>query len=271
MSFFSHSPIGKSAYWTDAREWAVKSISQALIRCTDERYANLVFNSLYKYIDVDSTTYKAKEKTWTSMVLKQLAGKIMENKANTQLAQIRAIFQNSGMGFMFEYNAHRKLRKSKDQRLVAEFGTKNIVSLKMEINKVVLIRTIEDIAQLKKGEYGLPTISNFPLIDAIYNNILINYTIADKHSCAVDKLSEIKSKIVGQYASYYLLFVVPTDVISIFKPISMNAKGIKPYQDSFTNVIQCVTTDDKPASQDTLCRLCGWKGSKRGIDDREKI
>jgi len=148
--FFAGSSINSSAHWKDCRIWAVNTIGQSLIKCTDENMANLVFNSLFKCIDVDTKSYKAVGKKWTSVLLKHIAGMIMEEKESNVLAQIRAIFQNSGMGFMFEYAAHRKFCNSSSSRWIGVLDEKSTRSISMHVNKVVLLRTIDDIAKLKK-------------------------------------------------------------------------------------------------------------------------
>ena len=266
--FFAQSDIKRSPDWTDARTWAVNTIGAALCRCSDDRQSQLVFNSVFKYLHVNN--FKLVGKVWTSTFLKMLAAKIMEEKNTTQLAQIQAIFQKSGTGFMFEYAAHRKFCKFKGTRFVYQLGTNVIVRLDMTVKKIVLIRSIDDIATLKIGDYGLPTTSNFSLIDGVMNNILINYTIAEKHTGAVGKLDKIKSKIDEQprrrqYMNYYLLFVVPSEVVSKFTKINTNAKSIKEYADSFRDVTQCVAPDDAAASENALRQLYQGKGTKRKL------
>ena len=260
--FFADSPFAKSTNWQIQRTWAINTIGSPLLLCIDPKQSNLVFNSLFKCIIVNGNTFKSLGKSWTSLFLKHLAAKITNDQAIDQLSQIRAIFQNCGSGYLFEYTAHRKLSKSNHDYLVFDMGEKKVKSLKMRVSRVVLIRTIDDIAKLKTNEYGLPTISNFPLVDAIYNNILINYTIAEHHSGAVNQLSDIKDKINAE--NYYLLFVVPIDIISKFKMININTKGIKPYKTHFANVYQCLTTDDKPASEDIFNSI----NPKRKNEDR---
>ena len=77
--FFAGCPIKKSNDWNDARTWAVNTIGLALMCCTDEKNTQIVFNSVFKYLVVDTATGTSTGKTWTSTLLKHIAGKIMED------------------------------------------------------------------------------------------------------------------------------------------------------------------------------------------------
>jgi len=76
----------------------------------------------------------------------------------------------------------------------------------------------------------------------------------------VDKLADIKLKIKGRYPDFLMLFVVPTNIIKNFNQIEIK----NDLKDSFSNVVQCVTTDDNPASGEALCKICQWKVSNAG-------
>ena len=102
------------------------------------------------------------------------------------------------MGIAFESIGHNKLTRSKlEYPLIAlnkpRQRINKTIDSSMKFNYPVrLIRTIEDIGELKTSEYGLPVIGNFALVDAVIQpNTLINFTISDKHKGAVDKLNDI--------------------------------------------------------------------------------
>jgi hypothetical protein len=46
--------------------------------------------------------------------------------------------------------------------------------------------------QLAIDEYGLPAMPNFPVIDAIVGDYLLQMTTALKHECAIAKLDQIR-------------------------------------------------------------------------------
>ena len=76
--------------------------------------------------------------------------------------------------------------------------------------QVKLVRSITDLANLRglNNTCGLPTISNFPAVDAIMSRNLLQMTISDKHGGAVDKLPDIATALGVVVADLLLIFVV---------------------------------------------------------------
>lgn len=71
------------------------------------------------------------------------------------------------------------------------------------------MRNIPDLGNLRGlTTYGLPTISNFPAVDAIVSNNLLQMTISNKHGGAVDKLPNIAAALGVQEIDICLIFVV---------------------------------------------------------------
>jgi hypothetical protein len=56
--------------------------------------------------------------------------------------------------------------------------------------------------------YGLPTVANFPAVDAIVSTNLLQMTISAKHGGAVDKLPDIATALGVQEKDLLLIFVV---------------------------------------------------------------
>ena len=104
------------------------------------------------------------------------------------------------MGCLFERNAHEIIYnnlKSNGHYNLKYLKTKNKskcqdLILKQVITRKVLIRRIEDIGNLLRSDYGLPIISNFPLIDAVIQpNVLLQMTEGRSHKGAKTALESI--------------------------------------------------------------------------------
>jgi hypothetical protein len=76
------------------------------------------------------------------------------------------------------------------------------VKLCLPIKRVVRIRTVSDIELLEDGDYGLPTVSNFPFVDAVKKpHYLFQDTVAKGRHPSVarvpDVLAALKKKTTG--------------------------------------------------------------------------
>jgi hypothetical protein len=65
------------------------------------------------------------------------------------------------------------------------------VKLCLPIKRVVRIRTVSDIELLEDGDYGLPTVSNFPFVDAVMKP---HYLFQDTLARVPDILAALKKK-----------------------------------------------------------------------------
>jgi hypothetical protein len=82
----------------------------------------------------------------------------------------------------------------------------------------VLVRTIADLSQLKDGEYGFPTICNFPLVDAVLPpDIALNMTVGNYHKGAALRLPEITGAMRIDANQFKIVFVVPQEGIRGFQ------------------------------------------------------
>jgi hypothetical protein len=272
--FFCNHPVTKLSNWDDdIKVWALNTITTSILAARNEKKAKLVFSSLFKFISVDKLYLKS-EIVWTSVFLKMVAGSIILEKENTVLEQLRNVLEATGEGTLFEYVAHQNLSSSvEDAYPVIDLDDQQqqqqqqTITVPIHVKRVVLIRTISDIRLLKKGDYGLPTTSNFPLIDAIIDNVLIQFTVSSSHKGATDKLDDIlvemennKNFVLSTTSSKkvkkskpIMLFVVPEGKVCTFNKVS-----------SLKNIKQCLTTDD-------LNALRNSQSSSRSAFKRIKI
>lgn len=131
---------------------------------------------------------------WASRFLKSLAGLIMDKKAETVAQLLSKILGESAEGVVFERIAHKNVYDNLKCGIgyhIRNLNTNEVEKMEIKVHRKKLIRTIDDINKLAVGEYGLPVIPNFPVMDAIVGNYILQMTTAKQHNCASAKLDEI--------------------------------------------------------------------------------
>ena len=137
---------------------------------------------------------------WASRFIEILIGSVVEKMDKNLLTVLKGLIGRAGMGCAFENIGHKKLTHSQSVyslKALNEANQKKTEDSSMQCNYPVhLFRTIADIGKLKNKEYGLPVTCNFPLVDAVIQpDTLINFTIANTHMGAVDKLLDIRKQL----------------------------------------------------------------------------
>lgn len=170
---------------------------------------------------------------WASKCMQFIGGIIHEKKITNLETLVGAMFGPSGRGCYFEFKGHQTIMSQNTIYKVYGFCD---ASFDLTLNKPVLkkFHSIDDIARLEDGEYGLPFASNFPLIDAVIQpNILLQFTIAKRHEGAVEKLESIRCNLRAERKDHMMIFVV--DNMRDFK--KQNDLGdIKQYKMSYNTV-----------------------------------
>lgn len=176
---------------------------------------------LHKYHDQGDS----RKEVWASTFMKYLAAAIMDDHNNIVFNELRNLFNNSNaaIGAIFERCAIKdilanlkdgqsytcdKLKKTKTDKSESwEFKTK--------FTRKVIINKIEDIANMKCGEFGVSNIVNFALVDLVYKGdmgelILFNMYYGDgkKHKGAVDRLKDIQRANQGPKVNDKMIFVL---------------------------------------------------------------
>lgn len=178
---------------------------------------------------------------WASKFVEILIGSVKDKVNDNILKIMDNLFGTSGMGFVFESVGHKKLTRSVSAYRLRGLNKPNqkkkkTVDSTMKCNYPIhLIRTIEDIGSLKVGEYGLPVFTEFPLVDAVIQpDTLINFTISDTHTGAVDKLNLIRAQLMEKDLNKHkFVIVTKNDNMDNFK-----------YMDDLSDIKQYVTTYD---------------------------
>jgi hypothetical protein len=190
---------------------------------------------------------------WASGFLKSLAGSIMDKKAESVAQLLRNVLEESAEGVVFERIAHENIYNNLKYGI--EYHIHNLDSDRVEIMKIKvqrkkLIRTIADIGKLADDEYGLPVISNFPVMDAIVGNYLLQMTTALKHKCAIKKFGQICQ--------------IRPDAKLVNVLDTSNFDGFKPNKD--INIPQFKTLKDVQAGEEILRK----KKNKRPNKQQER-
>lgn len=137
--------------------------------------------------------------------MRHLAGHICDTSNKDALSRLRDAIGLSGENFVHEHDAHQyRLRHlgNKPGITLWSLQNKTVKTLCMPIARVVRIRTVRDIERLQQGDYGLPTVSHFPLLDAVMKGCLFQDTVAQSHP-SVAQVNQIlkalkKSKAAGK-------------------------------------------------------------------------
>jgi hypothetical protein len=187
---------------------------------------------------------------WASKYIEVLAGMIINERNNDMSSKLKAIFDSSGMGNAFESFGHKKLTQSCVNYILRPLMntrpkklSTSVISINFKL-PIMLIRCVGDIGTLNQGFYGLPTISNFPLIDAVIQpNILLQFTVSpDKHKGASNKLNEIRSHLNEKnFSKHMMVFIIPYENRDSFK-----------FQQDLSDIKQYITFDDPVSNLSTL-------------------
>jgi hypothetical protein len=107
---------------------------------------------------------------------------------------------------------------------VIHLSTIKETAINLSVKRLVLLRTVENVVDLKNGDCGIPTTTNFPLVDAVVKgakigkervNLLINFTVGTKHNGSSQTLPNLTG-FLGPAPSVEL-FIVPEAILHSFK------------------------------------------------------
>ncbi len=219
----------------------------------------VVKQSMFLHIYRDQKT--GRKEDWASSFMKYLAAAIMDDHNNIIFNELRNLFNNSNaaLGAIFErcaikdilanlkdgqsYTCNMLTKKKNDEGASWEFKSK--------FTRKVIINKIQDIGNMKCGDFGVPNIVNFALVDLVYKGhdgelILFNMYYGDgkKHKGAVDRLKDIQCANKGPTEKDKMIFV------------------LKPENEVFA-----YQTDLATINQFRMDFNLSRMGNKRGLDD----
>ena len=180
---------------------------------------------------------------WASKFMEVLASTIYEEKEISMYEEVKKLAGKGGFGNVFELIAHRKLSScSEDFEMIPlhKKGARNVSREPVSFNfhqPVVQLRSVEDIGKLPQHCYGLPVVSNFPLIDSVVPPAaLLQMTVSEEnHKGAVNQLENIRAQLPEEdKTKHMMIFVVPQKNITKFK-----------YQENLSSIKQFILCPDK--------------------------
>eukprot|EP01039_Chlorochromonas_danica_P011316 gene11316-12628_t len=179
--------------------------------------------------------------------MRHLAGHICDSTKNDALSRLKNAIGPSGMGYVHEHDAHQfrltHLTKAPGITLWSLQG-KEKMTLCLPIKRVVRIRTVSDIERLEEGDYGLPTVSNFPFIDAVMKPCyLFQDTLAQDRHSSVAKIPDILKALEKRIADVESIVYINTLGTDNFNDFKMNGSDVmRPFSQWKTRME--VHTDD---------------------------
>lgn len=194
-------------------ELATRVISRFIVgtdpKKTSKDAAKLVESSLFRHqIQCGPNAWDLE---YSSVFMGHLAAALCKAEQVSIIEDLRAILGQSAMGFLFERDAHQLLyQKLKGEGIIVksmkESGRNSSTTIKLNVTRKVLIRSIADIASLLDTDYGMPIFSNFPLVDAIVQPCYeFQMTIGMSHKGAVDRQPEIALNLRGTPKMIFVL------------------------------------------------------------------
>ena len=154
---------------------------------------------------------------YSSKFLCLVAGSLQEAFNEHYLDALKNMFGNSGMGNAFESTAHKKLMGDNITRWSRK-STGEYEELNLGSRSLFLIRDMEDVKSLQNDSYGLPTINNFPLVDAVLApNMGLQMTTSNSHKGSVATLPKLLESLRVKESDFRMVFVVPINVLPYFE------------------------------------------------------
>jgi hypothetical protein len=171
-------------------------------------------SSLFKEFVV-SPGYNGGVEQYSSFFLGLVAGKLQENFDSNVIDTLRSLFGASGMGNAFEYTAHAAFATIESVWCLKSTGEIEVFPLGTRIVK--RIRNVDDIENLTANDYGLPTICNFPIIDAVLPpDTGLQMTTSTSHEGSAKYLQSILAKLEIESEEFNVVFVVPDEILTSF-------------------------------------------------------
>jgi hypothetical protein len=196
-----------------------------------------VDSSLFmEYNESDNFSHPKQQFATTFMGI--LTAKLLEPEEANLKNSLRNLLGGSGLGFAYEYTAHMNIFNSlKEKYICLSENRSNNVEFSIGGKRRVWIRTVDDIKDLRCGDYGLPIHCNFPAADAIIPpNIILQMTIGDTHNQLSPLiLKKIANKLKIKINRLIVIFIVPKDNIKTFNFPKSSIKQYVSCDISFAN------------------------------------
>jgi hypothetical protein len=181
--------------------------------------------------------------TIASTFMRYYASFLMEQETTDALAALRMLFTTSGVGNLFERHVLKTVIEK--YKTGAEFDVQrmypsgynrnvddeNLVNFTVRPSRKVFIRTIEDIALLVDGELGIPSITNFPLVDFVIKpHIEGQVALGKTHPSAYDRHPDLEKAMGGNVKDRKYIFFCDKSNYSAFRYDNKLLPNVKQYK-----------------------------------------
>jgi hypothetical protein len=208
----------------ERKEWIIGLVCNVLNKAAENRSTDSLDSSAFRdfvLLEVTNVAVKFKE-VFSSRFLGFVASRIHVASEATTRATILKLFGSAGLGVFFEYEAQLSLLEAgpEDVNNCRCQRTNKIVELCLGGGNLKLIRDIQDLRTLRDGDSGIPTVSNYPLIDKLLfreKKFGLQMTIASSHAGGETKLQEILNALdIQNEQDFSIVFIVPKDNLERF-------------------------------------------------------
>ena len=209
-----------------------REISQTLLVKRGPDSVLNVVNSMMRHTLSEEVDDEYDDKFWASPFMKFLGAAIVQDRTTDIVSELNRIIGKSGEGNLFEYLGHLNLLKSRTPYLLKPLLSSPLPKSMPKFPKVFFnlpvarFNTVEEVANIPDGCYGLPMIENFPLVDAVLQpNVLIQFTISPSghktKSTPEEKAKKLKEIRAGlnetDESKHMMVFVIPKKNIKTYK------------------------------------------------------
>lgn len=197
-------------------KWAINVVVSAIELAVQESgsSSSMTDSSLFREFVVHGG-YKKKIEQFSSRFLGYVAAKLTEAGDANLLTSLKALFGAGGMGSAFEFTAHAKIISEVEDHWCYS-STGRYEQFALGKRRTALIRNVADIANLRPCDYGLPTVCNFPIVDAVLPpDLALQMTISDRHEVSAEKLADIRAGMIVN-ETFNIVFVVPDRIVPDF-------------------------------------------------------
>ena len=214
------------------KQWALDVVCSALEKAVTNKDSDALDSSTFRdFVQEDTSSFR---EVFASRFMGFVASRIHSAGEETTKAALLKLFGFPGVGAFFEYEAQLAFFKA-GQNVVYHClcqRTGKIVEFFLGGGNPMLIRNIEDLRTLCDGDSGIPTVSNYPIIDKVLyrsKKFGLQMTNALEHISGVAKLPNMLNALgIQNEQDFSIIFVVPEDHLACFV-FPTNLGGVSMY------------------------------------------
>lgn len=199
---------------------------------------------LHSFVELDENNQLQTTPTVASTFMEYYASFLREQHTADVFSGLRTMLTSAGIGNLFERHVLKTVVEKFKTR--AQFEVKRmypsgyniaindeteIQQLDVSFTRKVFIQTIEDIELLKDGELGIPSVTNFPVVDFVIKPLIEGQiTVAKTHPCAYSRHNSIEDAMGGNRKDRKFIFFCDRSNFDGFRYDNKLANDVKQYK-----------------------------------------